>query len=265
MIFEQHDIPAVLDRYEAKFTIPAFMIEPISEFASVYCEPDKHSEKTGDLFYRVNNLYFDTPNYLFLKKRLEGAEDRFNMRVRSYGDDPGPPFFLEVKQKKSNVVRKFRAKVHDDWLHDIYQEDGTEQVDTLAGEEDNNRKLFSRLSYAYRAAPRVLTQYRRKAYVSIVDEYARVTFDTDLRYREETGYSLIPDEEKMVPSDDETIFDPGCGVILELKCYCSRVPLWMIDLIRHFDLKRRSFSKYVTGVMNVLNLFTYGRSDRNGI
>jgi len=97
-----------------------------------------------------------------------------------------------------------------------------------------------------------------------VDEYGRVTFDTDLRYQAETGYHLSPDEEKMTPSDDETIFDPGCSVVLELKCYCMHVPLWMIDLIRYFNLTRRSFSKYVTGVKNVLHLFDYA-ADRDGL
>ena len=72
----QKTIPALLQRYEMKFVIPRDMIEPISDFASVYCSLDKYSAKSPSTFYRVNNLYFDTPNYLFLKRRLAGSENR---------------------------------------------------------------------------------------------------------------------------------------------------------------------------------------------
>jgi len=48
-----------------------------------------------------------------------------------------------------------------------------------------------------------------------------------------------------------------------LKCYTTEVHLWMIDLIKHFNLRRRGFSKYVTGVSEVLNLFRYDDSYRN--
>jgi hypothetical protein len=111
------------------------------------------------------------------------------------------------------------------------------------------------MAYSYNATPKVLTQYMRKAYVSDIDEYVRVTFDIDLRYQAEEEYNMIPHEDKMVPLDNEALFDPGSNVILELKCYTTRVPLWMVDLIRYFNLSRRSFSKYVTGVSEVLNLF----------
>ncbi len=128
--------------------------------------------------------------------------------------------------------------------------------------EDANKVLFFRMACAHSAAPKVLSQYMRKAYVSDVDDYARVTFDIDLRYQSPEGYSLVPDEDKMVPLDHDGIFEPGCSVVLELKCNTTLVPLWMVDLIRCFDLRRRSFSKYVTGVRNVLNRYSYDLSFR---
>ncbi len=116
----------MLERYELKFTIPMDMIKPISDFASVYCSPDKYSLKAKDGFYRVNNLYLDSPNYIFLQKRIDGAENRFNMRVRSYGDSPEMPYFLEIKQKIGSVVRKYRATVTDDEWYKVYTEPGFE-------------------------------------------------------------------------------------------------------------------------------------------
>lgn len=251
----QKTIPPVLQRYELKFVIPVDMIEPISDFASVYCSLDKYSAQTPDNFYRVNNLYFDTPDYLFLKRRLDGCENRFNMRIRTYSDNSPVPCFFEIKQKNVNIIKKYRARINNvHWpllLEGLYGSDGA-----LHGTGAQNGDLFIKMAYTYNAAPKVLSQYMRKAYVSDIDDYARVTFDTDLRSQAPDGYSLAPDESIMLPVDNSTIFDEGCNVVLELKCYTTQVPLWMIDLIRCFDLRRRSFSKYVTGVTSVLNMYS---------
>lgn len=255
---KQRIIPPLLERYELKYVIPVEMIDPISEFASVYCSLDRYSLKSADGFYRVNSLYLDTPGYLFLKMRLDNVQNRFNMRVRSYGDTPEVPYFLEIKQKTGGVVKKYRASVTDkDWYR-AYTEPGYEQEDGSGTSiEDINARRFERLVVTYNAAPKILTQYLRKAWISDVDDYARITFDTDLRFRPESTYLPVPDEGEMVSCDHAMAFDPGCAVILELKCYTSRVPLWMIDLIRYFDLQRRSFSKYLTGLSELTGLHRY--------
>lgn len=235
------------------------MIEPISDYASIYCHLDSHSESSPDTFYGVNNLYFDTPNYQFLINRLTKAEKRFNMRIRSYGANPTYPYFYEIKLKQSGVMKKFRSKILDDsWSH-LLQNPGYE-APSNNNESDfdrQNRELFLRLAETYNIEPKVFTQYKRRAFISNCEEYARVTFDKELRYMEEYGYTLTPVEERMIPCDFSTNFDDGCNVILELKCYTSFVPLWMIDLIRTFDLRRRSFSKYITGVQEVIGFESF--------
>ncbi len=249
---------SLLERYELKFTIPLEMVEPISEFVSIYCSPDKYSLQTEKGFYRVNNIYLDSPQYLFLRMRNEGVANRFNMRVRSYGNHPEVPYFLEIKQRLGSVVRKHRARViNKDW-YKAYTEPGfiSSEKDQNAIEA-RNRALFERIIYSYDVSPKVMTQYVRNAWISDVDDYARVTFDKDLRFMPETTYNLVPREEEMVSCDPETVYDPDCSVILELKCYTLQVPLWMIDLIKYFDLKRRSFSKYLTGVRELFGMYCY--------
>lgn len=184
------------------------------------------------------------------------------MRIRSYSDYSEIPCFLEIKQRKATVIRKIRAIVLDKNWHRMFDDPCY-----MVGGKNNpilssNKSLFLKLAHSYNAEPKVLTQYRRKAYVSDVDGYARLTLDIDLRYRPEKGYNLIPGENRMVSCDNSSIFDSGCSVILELKCYAKQVPLRMIDLIRHFNLRRRSFSKYVTGITEVLNLYKYDKSFR---
>lgn len=259
----QNTLPPRIERYEFKYTIPYDYIAPISRFASVYCSLDKYSAATDDHFYQIRNLYFDSPDYMFLKRRMEHNPNRFNMRVRSYANSPGSLHFLEIKHKIGDVIRKYRSMGNDRlWFMPFIRPEYPSRYRPKSETEQRNRRLFERLVHTYDAAPKVMTQYRRMAWVSDVDDYARVTFDVDLCCREERRYTLIPQEHEMVACDPEVIFDPGCSVILELKCYTSYVPLWMLDLIKHFDLRRRSFSKYMTGIREVLQLCRYGNADR---
>jgi len=259
----QKAIPPLLERYELKYMIPSSMIEPISDFASVYCSPDNYSLNSPGGFYRVNSLYLDSPSFYFLRMRLEDMDNRINMRVRSYGDSPDVPYFLEIKQKTGEVVRKYRASVTDrNWFR-AYTDPGFYPHEVSRNrDEDSSRKLFERLVFTYNAAPVILTQYARKAWISDVDDYARITFDRDLMFRAESHYNPVPGEGRMVSCDHNLAFDPGCDVILELKCYTSRVPLWMLDMIRYFNLRRSSFSKYQTGAAELMGLYRYDSASR---
>jgi len=253
----------MLERYEMKFTIPSKMVRPMADYASIYCSQDRYSQQSEGGFYRVNNLYLDSPNYLFLRRRLERVPNRFNMRVRSYGDDPGLPYYLEVKQKAGDVIRKYRAPVTDAQWHKVFSEAGfTSDEPPGSAQQEQSRRLFERLTYSYQVTPKLLTQYVRNAWVSDIDDYARLTFDIDLRFMPRQEWDLVPREEQMVSYDLETLYNDGCDVILELKCYTSRVPLWMIDLIKRFDLKRRSFSKYLTGAAELFQMHRYHSAPR---
>jgi hypothetical protein len=52
--------------------------------------------------------------------------------------------------------------------------------------------------------------------------------------------------------DTATIFRHEAHCILELKGQVSHLPLWMVDLVRTFDLKRVAFSKFRYGMMRIL-------------
>jgi SPX domain protein involved in polyphosphate accumulation len=249
--------PPTLERYELKYTIPSALIAPISAFVEPYCSPDYHSSVSPDGFYQVNSLYFDSPEFILLRNRLDGLHDRFNMRVRTYGAVPRSPWFLEVKRKAGDIIRKYRARVREGDLERIL-DPAVDPASILASPEDApNADRFRRLAHAYNAAPVVLTTYRRKAYFSTCDDYARVTFDAGLRYLARTGYDPLPVEESFAPTDVETLFDEGTDVILELKCQAKNVPLWMVDLIRAFELRRRGFSKYTAAVSQVFRRYAF--------
>jgi hypothetical protein len=213
-------------------------------------------------FYKVNNIYLDSPGYLFLQRRLSGMDHRFNMRIRAYGDSPKFPYFCEVKHKTMGIVKKKRAKITDpDWAQkfDSKMFDDLNSGDISTDEDYLNH--FLRLAYVHNIEPKVFTQYRRKAYASVVDDYARVTFDKDLRFERRSTYDLSPVEESLSHYDNPMNFDEDKNVILELKC-TTQVPVWFMDLIRTFNLTRMSFSKYATAAQEVMYDNTPLKSDR---
>ena len=257
---------ATIDRYELKYLIPMSYVEPISDFIAPYCELDKYSLSTDNHFYTVNSLYLDTRGNEFLKQRLWGKASRFNMRARAYGDATSPPYFLEVKRKTGAGVKKFRATLNQSEWPGILTNDGS-FTDESNNAIDKNKDLFLRLAASYAIEPKILTQYKRRAFFSVVNEYARVTLDIDLKYQLESKFNLIPGKQ-MTHYDNEAIYTKGESngscVILELKCPIGQVPVWMIDLIQHFELKQEGFSKYMNSSLTSMfdDGFQYMNPDR---
>ena len=116
----QFSSPLLFERYELKFHIPFNMVDEISRYVEIYCELDPYSDREPDKFYKVNNIYLDTPNFLFLERRLSGIDHRFNLRLRAYGDNPVFPYFCEAKHKTCGIVKKKRAKIYEDNWQEIF-------------------------------------------------------------------------------------------------------------------------------------------------
>lgn len=251
-----HTLPPVLERYELKYLIPWAYVEPITDFLSVYCSLDYYSEIApgNNYFYKISTLYLDTPNYEFLRQRVEGKAVRFNMRARAYGDGEKAPYFLEIKNRTgiSGVVKKYRATVDEKHWPSILTDPGFRALDSDSSAEKANKELFLRLAISYAIEPKILTKYQRRAFFSNVDKYARVTMDTNMQYRVENDY-IVCSNYDMTNYDNETIYayntHSDANVILELKCDVAEVPYWMLDLIRLFDLKQLGFSKYISSTL----------------
>ncbi len=234
--------PLLLERYELKYLIPLSLVEPISNYVSQICYMDYYSEMSPDGYYLINSLYFDTPSFLFIKKRENNCLDRFSMRVRSYGDTPKPPYYFETKEKVFEFTKKIRGPIHIENFGELFV--NTDLLMSLGYDKDPHITNFIRLANTHNAAPVILTQYKRRAYISRVDAYARVTFDRHLKYQQESNYNVNPTPALMSNYDySEAFGHPYDNVILEIKCE-RKIPVWIIDLIQRFNLTRRQFSKF---------------------
>jgi len=241
-----------LERHELKYAIPWRYVDPISHFIEPYCRLDRHSAAAEDHFYSVNSLYLDTRDLEFLQQRRFGKDGRFNMRVRCYGDRGEEPYFLEVKRKTGAFGKKFRSTATREEWPAILQDPSYRIPPDDQGRNRVNKELFLRLATSYAIEPRLLTCYRRRAYFSMVNDYARVTMDVGMKYRVQEHYDL-DSSSGMISYDNETIYERDmfseAAVILELKSNIGQIPVWMLDLISTFNLKQQGFSKYLSSSM----------------
>lgn len=233
--------PALIERHEAKYRIPPKWVAPIREALRGWCVPDE----AGDGAYTIASLYLDSPDRRLYFETVDRAPRRFKLRVRRYASGP---LHLEIKRRLDGMTAKSRAAIPAAaWpgvLHD------PRLLDTLPAEAREVAATFRHHCLTLDAEPAALVRYAREAWVSTVDTYARVTFDSHLEGRRPEGWAVpfADDRARWLPVDHPGRFGlKRSGVVLELKCEVA-VPGWMRDLVRHFRLERSSFSKYATAL-----------------
>lgn len=240
----------IISRYESKYVISETLAHEIRDYIGGICCPDKHVGADGR--YMVNNLYFDTPDLRFYYDTRLKRFTRFKPRVRFYGPCPTDLLWLELKHKVKNVTWKFRRTLPvaewPDRLFDGFPANGNGRRPSLADS-------FEAVVLRFQAAPVLHVQYIREPYVSDLEEYCRITFDRCLTYRPACGsYALSTGCDLMYWDDPITTAHAGdeSPVVLEIKTE-TNVPLWVIALVRRFDLQRRGFSKYCNAVDHLLD------------
>lgn len=227
-------------RRELKYIIPAGLIAPIREFIAPFCVLDPNCAKAADSRYAIISLYFDTRRLLFYRAKEDRDLRRFKLRVRGYpGSDT---VFFEVKRKRDEVIAKARAPVPlGDWQARLCDGPGP-----LASAQEAD---FIATWRRFGAEPLLLARYSREAWVSVVDGYARVTFDSQLRWIEHRELTLPLDDNHPWRAEDDpaSVGLDKSALVLELK-YAEAAPRWMVNLVRTFDLHQTGYSKYCTGV-----------------
>ncbi len=243
-------IPA---RYEIKYLLLPEQVPAVRAAIAGICALDAHSEEAVDRRYSVTSLYFDTPDLAFYRAKIDRAPRRLKLRARRY-DSAGSPVFLEVKRRDGEVVRKTRAVCAGDWAGLLAA------PREIVSRGDPALHDFSAMLEQTKAEPRLLVRYRREAWASVIDDYARVTFDSAIEYQPWDEASFDGSAGAWLPLDDVVTANLArSGIVLELKFDAAgrfgdddrssgRAPPWMISLVRRFDLLRRGFSKYGAGV-----------------
>ncbi len=233
-----------IDRYEMKYLVHANLVPLIREFIAPFVAPDQNT--TGDPpSYTATTLQIDSINSTLHYAKQRDVDARFKLRIRTYGFDGKTPYFFELKRKINGMIYKSRAVVSArDYCKDmvvrpskmVFLKDASEQLNLLD---------LIRLTKAIGGIPAVYLRYERECYVGHGKEYARVTFDRNMRYRPALNSWVFPlAEPKWYQMDSATLQARDfSGSMLELKC-TGEAPHWMLECVERFNLVPAGHCKF---------------------
>jgi len=227
-------------RFEMKYLISESKAAAMTQFMKPYIPVDRYCklQRGGD--YPIVSLYIDSEKLRLCRESLEGHQNRFKLRIRSYTDEPDYPCFFEIKRRINTVIMKSRARVmHRDvagLLAGLPLPPQNYNVDYKALNQ------FQLYAASIRARPTILIRYMRQAYEGEGEGRVRVTFDRRLCYK----VTRVPEVRLGGTGWQPSPFTVG-QVILEIK-FTGHYPAWLTRMVKYFDLKARAISKYGSSI-----------------
>ncbi len=212
-------------RYELKYLLNERQKAAVLKAMEPFMALDEYGRST------IRNIYYDTDNFLLVRRSIEKPVYKEKLRVRSYrlaGEND--PVFVEIKKKYDSIVYKRRVSLPDAVVEGCFSSGESLPLNTqIAQEIDYFRRLYPGLK------PAVFLSYEREAYFERDGGDFRVTLDENILYRE-TNLSLREE-----PSGTP-ILQPG-QTLMEIKTG-GGMPLWMVRCMTENNIRRASFSKY---------------------
>ncbi|TCL55459.1 VTC domain-containing protein [Kineothrix alysoides] len=215
-------------RYEKKYLLSENTYKLLKERLEGHMVIDHFGKTT------ICNIYFDTPDHQLICSSLEKPVYKEKLRLRSYGTPAeGTPVFVELKKKYKGVVYKRREEMEliesEHYLYDNLPAPRTSQI---VREIDWFLKFYKNLQ------PAMYISYNRIAMYGIEDSKLRITFDSDILWREEElhleagvwGSPLLKKGQRL----------------MEIKI-AGAMPLWLSHMLDELNIYPVSFSKYGRG------------------
>ena len=220
------DIKCIFERTEKKYLLSKEQYELLLEKSKEYIKSDKYGVTS------ICNLYFDTEDSELIRTSIEKPLYKEKLRLRSYGTPTSEDskVFLEIKKKYDGVVYKRRVSMS--------LKESEEYLNKGIKPECENGQIIREIDYIiehYNLKPKLFLAYDRIAYNGIEDVALRITFDTNIRSREN-------DLSLMAGSYGDNLIDDNT-YLMEIKAN-GGMPLWLVDLLSTLEIYPLSFSKY---------------------
>lgn len=220
------DIVYSFERYEKKYFITESQKNVFLKIICNYIKPDEYGK------YTVCNIYYDTDDWRIIRTSLEKPVYKEKLRVRSYGTPAvGGTVFAELKKKYKGIVYKRRITAKADGVEEF--------LNGIGNYEDLNqigREIY-RFQEFYKSVPKVFIGYDRTAFSGSLDGSIRITFDTNIRWRNT--------ELDLRFGDFGSPLLTGDGILMEIKT-AGVYPLWLAHALSDVSAFPCSFSKYGT-------------------
>jgi len=232
-----HSGDAIPPRREFKYLVPRSELPALRQALRPWCDPDPHAGDDG--VYALRSLYFDTPDLRLFHANESEMAVRFKARVRCYPEAARGPIIAEVKFRDGDIIRKTRTRLPHNWQNALRAGSGM-ALDP-----------FVVRMHRYDLRPVLLVDYRREAWMSRIDEYARVSIDTKIECQSMTRLNLQADPKRWRSIDHPQLtFTERSPCVVELK-WAEAAPSWMVLLTQRLDMIRHSFSKYCNSMLSL--------------
>lgn len=222
-------------RYEKKYVISHEQKEKLLEIIRDRISADEYGETV------ICNLYYDTPNYLLIRRSLDKPLYKEKLRLRCYGvPNDTSTAFIEIKKKFKKVVYKRRLDTEYKKAVDYLGGGELEKQGQIKNEIDWFLKSYGSLS------PAMALFYTRTAYYNTENRDLRITFDKDLMWRRQ-------DLDLSLGAYGENLLEDG-QYLMEIKIP-GVMPMWLARVLSELEIFPRSYSKYGNAFKTVLKNF----------
>jgi hypothetical protein len=231
-------IQSSFQRVEAKYLLSPCQYSALRQGMAGRVRPDVYSR------YTICSIYCDTPDYRLIRASLEKPIYKEKLRLRSYGvPHSADAAFVELKKKYDGVVYKRRVTVN------AYEAEKAVRSGMLNRSDQISREI-NRFLRTWQPQPAAYIGYDREAWAGIEDPELRITFDTNLRARN--------DNLDLRAGDYGELLLPEDSILMELK-FEGGAPLWLARLLSENGIFPTSFSKYGTYYKHLMGLLpVYG-------
>lgn len=217
----------VFKRYELKYILTLAQKERLLNVMSPYMSIDKYGRTT------IRNLYFDTDDFLLIRRSIEKPIYKEKLRLRSYVKaEADSTSFVELKKKYKRIVYKRRISLP--YCQAVFWLSGNTFPNT---QSQISREVDYFIGYYKGLHPTAFISYEREAYYSQDKSDFRVTFDENILCR-------LEDLSLMSEAYGKSILEEG-QVLMEIKC-SQAIPMWMTGFLSKEKIYKVSFSKYGT-------------------
>jgi hypothetical protein len=229
-------------RHELKYHISESTAEAIVQFIKPYIPLDRYCKLQRSRDYPIVSLYLDSTDLQLCKESLGGLMNRYKLRIRSYTDEPDYPRFFEIKRRINTIIMKSRARVMTRDVPILLRGLPLPPQNYTADTDSINQ--FQLYLNNIQARPTVLIRYKRQAYEGGTENKVRITFDRELCY----CVTREPEVRLSGGGWQRNPFTEG-GVVLEIK-FTDRYPFWLTEMVKFFNLRQRSISKYASSIQD---------------
>lgn len=214
----------VFQRYELKYLITRCQQAALLAAMGPHVVEDTYAHSS------IRNLYVDTPSFRLIRRSLEKPVYKEKIRIRSYGRASlSDPVFVELKKKYRSVVYKRRLSLPQ------HQALACMLGVPLWPDTQIGNELAYTVNFYRPLSPAVFLSYERDSYHGVEDPDLRVTFDRDIRFRQESlTLDSTPWGTSLLDSDQ---------VLMELKI-AGGMPLWLTHILSELEIYQTSYSKY---------------------